>query len=107
MKRNTNPQPNVKIELFLDDTLYFLFDIDNGEYRYDYRPDDRNWDTRADSKDYRRADAYRIETETLTEYLEDQADRILKRFAQVLETEFKYGFVDTCQIDEELNYAAR
>ena len=107
MKRTVNPRPNVKIEWHLDDAFYFTFDIDDGEYRYDYRPEDRNWDTRADSKDYRRADAYRLETDTLTEYLEDQADLIMRRFTQVLETEFRYGFIDTCQIDEELNYAAR
>jgi hypothetical protein len=98
------PLPNVKIELFTGDPLYFLFDVDNGEYRYDYYPDGGHWDTRADSKDYDRADAFRLHSNELTDYLEDQARYILERFGQVLRDEFQFGYVDTIRLTEEIHY---
>lgn len=101
------PPPNLKIEWRFEDGFYFTFDIDDGEYRYDYRPEDGHWDTRADSRDYRRADAFRLNTDTLTDYLEDQARYIMDRFTQVLKTEYKYGFIDTCKLIEEVEYVTR
>jgi hypothetical protein len=97
------PAPNVKIELFINDSVCFLFDIDNGAYRYDYYPEDGQWDTRADSQDYDRADAFRLHTSELTDYLEDQARYIMERFGQVLRDEFQFGYVDTCKLVEELH----
>lgn len=98
------PAPNLKIEVFIDEPFHFLFDIDNGEYRYDYYPDGGHWDTRADSKDYDRADAFRLQTDSLTDYLADQAKYIVERFGQVLRDEFQFGYVDTTKLTEEIHY---
>lgn len=98
------PAPNLKIEVFIDEPFRFLFDIDNGEYRYDYYPEGNHWDTRADSADYARADAFRLHTDSLTDYLEDQVLYIIERFKYVVRTEFQFGHVDTTKLTEEIHY---
>jgi len=103
MRKSVFPPPNLRITWRLEEGLCFTFDLDEGEYRYDYYPEDGHWDTRADSRDYVRANAFRMETDEVTDYLEDQARYILERFTQVLQTEFKHGFVDTYQLLEDLH----
>jgi len=96
------PLPNVQIDWRFDDAFYFIFDVDNGDYRFDYRPEDRHWDTRADSKNYELADLYRRESFMLMDYLEDQARYILEKFGQMVRNEFQFGHIDMTEIDLEV-----
>lgn len=107
MRKSVFCPPNLKIMWRFEEGFCFTFDLDEGEYRYDYYPEDGHWDTRADSRDYARADAFRLHTDSMTDYLEDQARYIMERFTQVLNTEFKYGFVDTCELGEVSGYVTR
>ncbi len=98
-------EPNVKIDWYFEDALVFIFDFNQGECIYHYRPEDGNLDVDSKSREYDRAEWYIGESPSLCEYIADQAELILQRFTQVVLDEFQNGYVDMFQLHEDTQYA--
>jgi len=97
--------PNVKIQWHFDAALVFIFDFDNGQFIYHYRPEDGEIWVDSRSTEYDRADWYIGESELLRDYINDQTTEILRRFIAVVQDEFQNGYVDMFNIHQETEYA--
>lgn len=98
--------PNVKIDWCYQDALWFEIDIDNGEFVYEYRPEDNNFGVRASSRSYERAQWYLNESEQLVSYIEEQIDSILRGFKTIINAH-QNGYIDMRDIEEETGYEQR
>lgn len=97
------PASNVKIDWSYDNALWFEIDINNGEFVYEYRPEDNNLEVRGCSRSYERAEWYLNESEQLPDYIEEQVRSILNGFNEVVQRHQK-GFINMDDISEETGY---